>query len=539
MTMAEDSPARRVLLEAVAIVVVFAAHFGWVASTNFGGWDEWAVIDVTSRGIVGLPFQNRPFCLAFNLVGSLLSPEGLWGFLVVHAAYLAGAGVLTFLIARRAFPDSGPLPWLAGVLCAVWAPLDDLRLDSVLVSSYSGAAFATTLGVLLLLESFDRRSPVLLVTGALVGAGVIRVVEATAALVGLAPLLLLTRSRDPRRLAPWWATWFLLTGAALGLAAWPVLHPPPGGSYQAQALGFDPHPGRFLLRVVHLLSLHLLPLFSPLAELATWPAVISALVAFAAWWAVSRPAGPSPTTIGGKKAAVAAGIGLAAAAVGMAVFAVSPAIKSAARTQILSAPGIGLFLAGGILGVAGVLGARSRRVVAGLLMAGIVGLGTARVTALQREWDERSYWPAQRASLASLLNEAPDLSPGTFVILLGGKEAWPATFTFRHALSYLYERRATGMAWDSEPLLYPASLGPSGLVVAPFESIRVPWAEPVRLYPYDHLVVARTTPESTRILESWPAEELGPLPPQARYAPRDRIRAGSRVLPRARILDLR
>jgi hypothetical protein len=538
MEMTEESP-RRVLREAAAIVAVFAAHFGWIRASNFGGWDEWAVIDVTSRGIVGLPFQNRPFCLVFNLVGSLLSPQGLWGFLLIHAAYLAGAGVLTFLVARRAFPHRGPLPWLAGVFCTVWAPLDDLRLDSVLVSSYSGAAFATALAVFLLLESFERRSVLLLVTGALVGAGVIRVVEATAALVGLAPLLLLTRSRDLRRLGPWCATWFLLTGGALALAAWPVLHPPPGGSYQAQALGFDPHPGRIALRMVHLVSLHVLPLFSfSWAELATWPAALSALVAFAAWWAVSRPPGPSGGRGDRRRAVLAAGIGLVAAALGMAVFALSPAIKSAARTQILSAPGVGLLLSGCVVFVAGLLGGRGR-VVAGVLTALIAGGGTARVTALQREWGERSYWPPQRASLASLVREAPDLSPGTFVILLGGKEVWPATFTFHHALSYLYERRATGMAWDSEPMLYPASLGPQGLVVAPFESIRVPWGEPVRLYPYDHLVVARATPPSTlRILDTWPAEELGPLPADARYAPRDRISAGP-GLPRARILDLR
>jgi hypothetical protein len=219
----------------------------------------------------------------------------------------------------------------------------------------------------------------------------------------------------------------------------------------------------------------------------------------------------------------------------MAVFAASPAIKTAARTQILSAPGVGLFLAAVILMLSRLVRGRGD-LVAGLLAAWVVGLGTARVAAMQADWDQRSYWPAQRASLAGLVREAPNLLPRTFVIVLGGKDAWPASFTLHHALAYLYERRATGTAWGAEPFLYPTSLGSAGFVVAPLESIRVPWAEPVRLYSHDQLVIARMASDAVTILDTWPVVELGPLPAGARYVPRERIQSGPSG-PRVGILD--
>jgi hypothetical protein len=210
----------------------------------------------------------------------------------------------------------------------------------------------------------------------------------------------------------------------------------------------------------------------------------------------------------------------------MAVFALSPAIQNPARTQILSAPGTGVFLAALVLGVAGRIGKRGD-IVAGLLAAWVVGLGTARLSAMQDDWDGRSYWPTQQAGLASLKEQAPDLVPGTFVVLLDGQAAWPATFTFHHAVSYLYERRATGMVWGAEPLLYPAALGSAGLAVAPHESIRLPWGEGVRLYPHHHLVILRAQPDrSVRLEETWPVGALGPLPSGARYEPRTRVKPG-------------
>jgi len=523
-------------LHLAGLVAVFACHFWVVRPTNFGGWDEWLVIDLTSRGIVGLPFEGRPFSLAFNLVGSLLTPHGLGGYHLVHAFYLLGAAILLMYLLRATGADTR-LSWLAAALCCSWAPLDDLRLDTVLLTNYSGAAFASVASVLLLVESCRRRSLVLLVTAALVAAFVIRVLEAAAALLCLAPLVLLALPGDRRWRLRSGAVWLAITGASVAFAAWPVLMPPAGGSYQTEGLGFDPHPLRVAARLVTLLGFELIPVVTPAWRevAAPWPA-LCALALAGVWWTLA-PSGEasSESDRAHLRAALA---GFLAATLALVVFALSPAIRIPARTQILTAPGMGLLLAAAVLGLTGRLG-RSAHVAAGLLGAWLVAVGTGRTAAMQRDWDSRTFWPAQRASLASLVGVAPQLAPGTFVVLLDGASTWPATFTFHHALSYVYERRATGMSWGAEPFLYPAALRPDGLVLAPLESIRGAWREPVRLYAHDQILVARQRADgSVEVVEAWPADVLGPLPPGARYAPRARIAPGP-AGPRARILDAR
>jgi hypothetical protein len=516
------------------LAALFGCHFARTRPTNFGGWDEWLVIDLTSRGIVALPFEGRPFSLAFNLAGSLLTPQGLSGYYAMHVVYLLGAAAFLMYVLRATGVVSVRLAWCAAAIACVWAPLDDLRLDAVLLTNYSGAAFASMGALLLLVESRRRQSLLLLVTAALIAAFVIRVLEATAALLCLAPVCLLPLRGDRRSFVRWTAVWLVITGAALTFAAWPVLMPPAGGSYQTQGLGFDPHPVRVATRLLRLLGFELVPLLTPSSgEVFGWPAGLAALTFGAVWWGAAPARGDAFPAAG--RHAPAALAGLLAAVLALLIFALSPAIRIPARTQILTAPGMGLFLASAIFGLSALFRRRAY-LAAGILGAWIAAVGTGRAAAMQREWDGRSFWPAQRASLASHLREAPDLVPGTFVVLLDGVTSWPATFTYHHAVSYLYERRATGMAWGAEPFLYPAAFGPYGLVLAPLESIRSPWNEPVRLYPYDHLVVLRQRPDGAVSLEeTWPAEVLGPLPAGARYTPRARLAAGPPG-PRARIL---
>jgi hypothetical protein len=121
------------------------------------------VIDLTHRGILSLPYQNRPFSLAFTLPGSFLSPHGLWGFFLVHALYLAGSAIIVCSIVRRLSPGQEHLALLAGILGPTWAPADDIRLDVTLTASYAGVTWASFLSLLLLIESYRRRSlPILL-----------------------------------------------------------------------------------------------------------------------------------------------------------------------------------------------------------------------------------------------------------------------------------------------------------------------------------------------------------------------------------------
>ena len=70
-----------------------------------------------------------------------------------------------------------------------------------------------------------------------------------------------------------------------------------------------------------------------------------------------------------------------------ATLALTPAIRTPARTQILSAPGFGLALAATIVAIARLVGPRWRPVVAAALGAWVVAVGTGRVVAMQAEWD--------------------------------------------------------------------------------------------------------------------------------------------------------
>jgi len=526
---------KRFAVASGAILAVFSSQFAWVRATNFGGWDEWLVIDLTSRGIVGLPYQNRPFSLAFVLLGSLLSPYGLWGFYLVHGLYLVGTGVLLYGIVRRLAPSHEGLALLAGLIAPSFSPADDIRLDVSLTASYAGVTFASLLTLLFLIESYRRRSVPVLIAVAILGALVTRCVEATVGLMVAGPLLLLALPERERR--SWWRwtlVWAAFVGTAAVSAAWPVVFPGPQGSYQTGGLGFDPHPVHVAARVARQFGFHLWPLLTPIwSEIATVAALSSAVVFLVV--AVSLLEGPRDDDP--RSVLRLALIGLAGAALGYAVLSLSPAITGPARAQILSAPGIGLFLAAVVFGIAGPSGRGGRAVVA-VLGAWIIAVGTARVAAMQRRWDESSYWPAQRQTLSSLLVSIPDLVPDTFVVLLDGTGTFPATFTFHHALDYLYERHAAGVSVGAEPFLYPHAFSKDGLVSVPLESIRGPWREPVRVYRYDQLVVVRATPEGgVRILEQWPEGELPALPQGAAYSPRARIRAGGERRPVLRILD--
>jgi hypothetical protein len=525
---------RVVLAATLAILTVFASQYLWVSATNFGGWDEWLVLDLTYRGIVGLPYQNRPFSLAFALPGSLLSPYALWGFHLVHGLYLAGGGLLLYLIVRRLAPEQERLALLAGILGPSFSPADDIRLDVVLTASYAGVTFASLLALLFLIESYRRRSVPVLIAVAILGGLVTRSVEATAGLMVAAPLLLLALPKAGAR--PWlrWTlTWAAGVGAAAVYAAWPVLFPPPGGSYQTHGLGFDPHPLRVAGRVWRQVGFHLAPLVGPAwSEMTTVAALLSAAVFLAVWTLTARIA---PGDAEDPRAILRLGfVGLVGAVLGYGVLALSPSITGPARAEILSAPGIALFLASAVCWTAGRTGRRT--LVVAVLGAWIVAVGTARVAAMQGRWDEVSYWPAQRQVLSSLVAVAPDFVPDTFVVLLDGTAAFPATFTFHHALDYLYERRASGVSLGAEPFLYPHAFSKNGLVSVPLETIRRPWREPVRLYAYDQLVVVRALPGGEiRLLDEWPEGPLPALPPGAAYHPRERIRA-SAARPELRIL---
>jgi hypothetical protein len=509
---------------AFVLAVLFAVH-AFVSPTNFSGWDEWLVIDLTSRGTLALPYENRPLSLVFNWPGSLLLPATLRGYWLAHGLYLGFTGVLVSLLARRLAPGEPRVAYLAGALAVTWAPLDFMRLDTVLLANYSGLTLCALVGALLLLEGARRRKPALGLAGAAAGFAAIRGVESTAAVVLASPLLLwldgaVSRAERRRQALVFW----IVTGCAVALAALPLLPGQPG-SYQVSGLGFDPHPGRALLRLARQVGFQLLPLLGvPPRQTLGVPSLLAA-GGFVAGWLVLRRGSPpeGPPTRALVRLAL---VGLGLAILGHAVMALSGAITTPARTQILSAPGAGLLLAAALAGTARLLGGRRGPALTATLGAVVVALGAGRTMGLQAEWDRASLWPAQSGTLGQLVREAPRLREGTLVVLLDEAGAFPASFTFRHALLYLYGDGVTGTVWGAEPFLYPVYPVPEGFLSRPYPMIRGPWRAGERLHRPEEVAVFRLDGKGRlALVPEWPPA-LPPLPAGAAYAPRRRIEPG-------------
>jgi len=86
-------------------------------------------------------------------------------------------------------------------------------------------------------------------------------------------------------------------------------------------------------------------------------------------------------------------------------------------------------------------------------------------------------------------------------------------------------------------MLYPWSLTPEGVVVAPWPMLQRPWGVAPTFHPWDTLVVVG--PDASGALEirpRWPDDVLPALPPGARYAPFERIVRDGNPPPSRRIL---
>jgi hypothetical protein len=510
----------------IGTVATFLSQFAWVQATNFGGHDEWLIVSLNAKHVVGFPYANRPLVLLGSLPVALFWPHDLKAYLFFHTLYLSLSGVLVFLLFRRLAPRSSLLAFLTAVFSLVWVPLDFMRLDTVLMTGYAGFTFVTFLAVFLLVESWQRGSVVLLVAGALLAFVTTRGGEATVPLVALAPALLVPL-RGGRRLWAWVLVWESLVVAGVALILAPLASPGQG-SYQLSALGLDPYPLHVTGRLLEQFRFHLLPLFtSPPREIAPI-GVVAAVGVFGLAYALATRNGTVAEEVAADTRFLPGAmlLGLVWAGLGYSVYTLSRAINTPARTQILSSPGIGLFLAGGLCLVGRAFAPPWRRLIIGLLAGWVVAVGTGRTLAMQREWDMASAWPAQNGALVNLTRAAPDLKPNTFVLLIDEAGAWPATFTFRHAVEYLYRGRAIGSVWGAQEFLYPTTFAGDGVHSDPWEVIRKPWGSAASHHGYEEvMVVALRAWGELDILDRWPGG-LPPLPPGAVYRPRERIVAG-------------
>ena len=518
------SRARAALTILAVLTVVAAVQQAQISARNFGGADEWLLLDLASRGILGVPYANRPLVLFWPSLPARAWPGSLAAFWAFAGLYRLGSGLMTAALTRRLLPGRR-IALIAGACAVAWTPLDHLRLDTVLICGYEGVTFATMAAIVLWVESWQRRSRWLLAS-ALALAGIAALsVESVIPLLALAPAVCWRPAAGERRRFAWWAlAWE--AGAALGAlhAAWPVLTGQP--SYQTGALGLDPSPLRTTARLLHLFGMQLLPLFGPLPPLpprAVVPAVAAFVIGYAALRGDPRTEQRSPR---GTLRALA--MGLLFAAAGHAAIALIAVIRTPARTQIVSGPGVAIALAATIALITDRLRGRWPSVLAAAAAAWIVACGTGRVVAMQAEWDRsKTVFPAQAGTLAGLTAAAPALAPGTAVLLLeDGTPAWPMSFTFGHALRYLYGPGVVGEVLGANDFLYPSRFTPGGLLVTPWPAICREWEVRPTFHRWEELVVVRRHADgSVEVLPRWPADRLPRLPGTAEYAPQRRVLA--------------
>jgi hypothetical protein len=514
-------PAARAAVIVVSLAVAFGAGFSAVRSTNFGGYDEWLVASLTSRGILSFPYANRPLALAWALPGALGLPS-LAGYGLAHALWLFLSGLAVLGLARRLAPEAPRLAVLTAAAALTWAPLDAHRLNPLNNLMYSGATLAALLALVLLLE-WARGGGAEFFAGAGLAAFVAaRGYEATLGLLAPGGVVLLL-ALGPHRRRPAgvvlgaWAAAVAGIGASVALP----LARSAAGSYQLSALRLSLEPSAFVRRLAQQLEWHL----GPLA--AAPPSWSGRLAVAAAGAAVAVAVSPAGEGLGRRRLALLAAAGLGMGTAGWVLMLLTPSTVAPAKMQGLSAPGFGLMLAAAVILAASLLPERARLPATVALSCGLVALGTARTLALQREWDERSAYPAQRLLLDRLLALAPDLRDGTLVVLVDGEGVFPATFTFRHAVSLAYGGRAVGHVHRGHDFLYPARFAPDGVESLPWPVIRGPWQEPARRFGYDAIVVVRHAGGDLRLERHWPADLPG-APGTAGYAPDARIVNGGR-----------
>jgi hypothetical protein len=501
-----------------ALLVVFAGGFSAVRSTNFGGFDEWLVVALTSQGIVSLPYANRPLALVCALPGVVGLPSTLAAYLVAHEVYLLGAGIVLFMAVRRLAPECGRLAALAGAVALVWAPLDRQRLNALNNLQYSGATLAALVALLLLLAWAARGRSWNLVAGFAVALVAVRAYEGTLGLLSVGGAGLLVALGRERR-SPLWSTLVVWEALMAGLAALVVVPLLGTRSYQLSGLGLDVAAPGVLARLLQQLAMELGPLARPGVSILASGRVALAVVAAA----VAILAGGGATTLPRRRAITLAVTGLLVGISGWLPIVFSPSIVTPARMQGLAAPGFGLALGAVVMLAVSFVPRQAQAIVAVSLGCWVVAIGTGRTVEMQRTWDQDSYYPAQSRLLGELTALAPDLRPGTLVVLLDGQAVFPATLTFRHAVSYLYGGRAQGLVIGGFDFLYPARFRPDSIETNPWPAIRRAWRTPERRYGYDSVVVVREVRGRLALAERWPSE-LPQVAEAAHYRPLERIR---------------
>ena len=493
------------------------------------------MLSLVSRGVIDIPYANRPLGLLWALPVPWISPYSFAGFAILYWFYLWAMGALVYWVAIRIAPQRSTLALLAGVFAEVWAPNDLARLSTVERTLYMGITLGMMLATVCYLESWLRRSTALLICSGVLCVASGRCYEGTLAVLFFAPLLLIAApGQASRTLRRWVLVFESFVIISMLAVVQPMLVPTGGLTYQAD-FPLDPRPAAVLGRLWLQYRLQFAPLFDVAsAELLTGGVAVTVAI-FLVGSLLLLWKDPANSSAKGRQGALClTGLLLVTAAYG--VLLLDARMDGAWRMQFLSAPGAALLLAGMVDAVA----KRARQyqqVVALTLGAWVVAVGTGRTQALQQRWEKQSFYPRQMRMLSTLVDAVPDVRAGTLLLLIDKEDIWRANFGFHHAVEYLYGAHTVGLAWGKWAGMFPARFGPEGVASEPWPDVRRAWGEAPTLHRYDQVVALRCSEGMVQVLDEWPTE-LPPLPAGAVYRPRALILPLREATPERAVLRL-
>lgn len=394
------------------------SHFAWTSET-----ESWL------RGFIYEPDHLRPFTNVFYHLSYLLGEvAGVTGsyvpYQVVYALLWWARAFLVFLLARRFFPRQIEMCFVAGALALV--DCSDGAVGWIGQLNQFGFIFWMLLAAYFLIRATEPRPVGRCVLATVLACGFsflsLWSYESQILLICIFPLaLVLAWGFSLRKLAIF-AAWYSVPGCYAVLTVRKYLEHR-GATYQERVV-------RKTFGMSGLLSDWWFNITSSL-EFWKWPrgihrgadfwlsitaaAVFVAGGLIAAWYASRKSDADHVAAV--RPALLAMAAGFAAVVLSFPVYLLLDTARSLWRTQFLSTPGAGLFLAGLATLFAVKVAPRWWRAVAAIAAAPVVFFGS--VGTLARCELHRVNWERQRVLTTAMLRAVPNVRPGAVVIMTG------------------------------------------------------------------------------------------------------------------------
>ena len=423
----------------LAIVIVMWAPFSFSSGMGYETGFSWRSENSTwLNGFVDLGDPMRPFTNFFYQISYLLGllvghPGSFVPFQFVYAALWWGRGILVFLVLRQWIRGYDLLCYLTGVLALVHS--SDRSLQWVGQLNQFGYIFWMLLAIYLLLRAVDDETTPL-------GVYVRTMTACTAELFCLwsyesgliililtPPIVWIARRKMPRRFLVTSAAWYGLVGVYLYLTVQKYLHAGQS-TYQASVMRADWRLASLCNDLVFNVQQSLLfwtadqvpGLDISRATIGVLAGIAVLVVLASGFWLVQREKRRDPGGLVPPVRVLVAmfGCGLVVLVASFPVFLLLSSARGLWRTQFLSGIGTAVVLASILAMLFRVAGGRGLRLGSAVCLIAVGGVTYAGARhAIELGCVHREIWQRERRVVAGILHTAPQVKPGTLVLVTG------------------------------------------------------------------------------------------------------------------------